>query len=338
MNQDNQTPEPSSSTPIAEALPSTQQVASGFFKRHQSPVWNRTLAAMIDIPIIAVIGAVLAQVFSGVDLDPLFGPALVAILATLLYHTILEASPAHATLGKRLVGLRTIRLDGGDLTVLDAVLRSTTRIIGYIFAMFPHAVSIFMPQRPMIHDLLTRTRTVLSKEIPTSEILELRAMPKVKATLLQKGIATLAYLLVVATIVSFTSLLQTAGLIRTKIAEVYDDLRPTMKAIEAYHDKHGQYPATLKDADSRIDLRQASPFDAIYAPEIGSLAVRFRPEVAQLGAMSLTPIAGLVQDKPKQITWVCAGTKGFLNSYLPKDCSSEASLAFQKILHSERLR
>lgn len=338
MNQDIHSTEPQGSTTINGAQVSAPQLASSFFKRHQSPIWNRLLAAMIDVPLIAVIGAVLAQALGNVDLDPLFGPAIVALLATLLYHTVMEASPAHATLGKRLLGLKTIRLDGGDLTPVDALLRSTTRIIGFIFAMFPHLVSIFLPQRPMLHDLLTRTRTVHYREIPGYELAELQALPKTKPTLLQKGIAAVAYVLVIAAIGSFSSLLQTAGMIRTKISEVYDDLRPTMKAIEAYHNKNGEYPATLSDAGTRIDLRQASPFEAIYAPEIGSLAVRFRPEVAQLGAMSLTPIPGLVPNKPKDITWVCAGTKGFLNSYLPKDCTSEASLAFQKILNSQRNR
>ena len=68
--------------------------------------------------------------------EKLFGSILLYayLLGTinfLLYYTICEKAFRGHTLGKLITGTRAIRLDGGELTLKDAFLRSLSRIVPF---------------------------------------------------------------------------------------------------------------------------------------------------------------------------------------------------------------
>ncbi len=56
---------------------------------------------------------------------------LIAIVNYLLYYTICEKGFKGYTLGKLVTGTRAIRIDGGELTIKDAVLRSLSRLVPF---------------------------------------------------------------------------------------------------------------------------------------------------------------------------------------------------------------
>lgn len=56
---------------------------------------------------------------------------LVAILNYTLYYTICEKAFKGYTLGKLITGTRAIRVDGGELTFKDALIRSVSRLVPF---------------------------------------------------------------------------------------------------------------------------------------------------------------------------------------------------------------
>ena len=63
--------------------------------------------------------------------DYFFLNYLIAIVNYLLYYTICEKAFKGYTLGKLVTGTRAIRIDGGELTFKDAVLRSLSRLVPF---------------------------------------------------------------------------------------------------------------------------------------------------------------------------------------------------------------
>jgi len=73
----------------------------------------------------------------------------------LIYYTICEKAFKGYTLGKLITGTRAIRIDGAELTVRDALLRSLTRIV-------PFEILSALGARPW-HDSWTETRVIKSR-------------------------------------------------------------------------------------------------------------------------------------------------------------------------------
>ncbi len=137
---------------------------------------ERLLANLTDTFIVAVLGTLAAATLGSKDLAL---PATYAAL--LLYYTYLTSSPWQATLGKRMLGIRVVRLDSGQLTRRDAL----ERALAYTLPNLPLYTSIFSqssgtllyfwlvlvwfvpilltPERVGMHDRLCRTRVVVGK-------------------------------------------------------------------------------------------------------------------------------------------------------------------------------
>ncbi len=81
---------------------------------------------------------------------------LVAIIATVAYYGIFEGSPAQATIGKRLLGLRVINEDGSNLTVKQAMIRAVCRWVLALPYCLTYFFAFFTRRRQSLHDLILK--------------------------------------------------------------------------------------------------------------------------------------------------------------------------------------
>ena len=90
---------------------------------------RRGAAVIIDTIVIAVIGGALGVGAMGFGADLTSPVNLAATALGLLYFILLEGYLDGQTLGKKLLKIRVVREDGGDLDLRGAVLRNVLRII-----------------------------------------------------------------------------------------------------------------------------------------------------------------------------------------------------------------
>jgi len=90
---------------------------------------------------------------------------LAAVFPTLLYFVILETY-YQATLGKMLLGLKVVTLDGGRPDVLAHLVRGMTRLPEAMMLMLPYLVVIPLSKRKQrFGDVLTGTLVVRSSDL-----------------------------------------------------------------------------------------------------------------------------------------------------------------------------
>jgi len=116
-------------------------------------VGPRFLAILIDSIIIVAIAGVLGVIFR--DAPAIYG-GFTGILA-LAYFIILEATQG-ATLGKMVVGLRVVKIDGSPISWSESVIRNLLRIIDGIFFYLVGAIFVWTsPRKQRLGDRAANT-------------------------------------------------------------------------------------------------------------------------------------------------------------------------------------
>lgn len=302
-----------------------------FFSRHVSPVWGRMLAGLVDVPVISMAAAVISVTTPTTEIDPLFGPIMTAMLASFLYHTALEMSPWQATLGKRITGLRTVRLDGKAPCILQVLGRSLIRWLEWMLLGVPYLICLFVPHRATIHDFVTRTRTIATADVTDDEQSQLASAPAKVWSLPEKLIAGVTYLVLVVMLMTFAMAVKVTAMVRESVTDAFQDVRGTMRLIEGFHAASGRFPPSLDDVGGPVVIRSPNLGRVLYTAENGTLVLKFTTKMAVIGLMYVVPIVGADLKRPKEITWMCAGTGGFIQSYLPTGCMTISGLALQRI-------
>jgi uncharacterized RDD family membrane protein YckC len=146
---------------------------------------ERFLAYLLDALFILIPTRLVAGLFITTDangemtVDAIFYPIM--FLINLVYYAAFTASRWQATPGKRLVGIRVVRVDGARLDALDA----TERFLAFTLPFTPLYVSIlspaigkmlsmmlvvywflpilYTPEHAGIHDRLCRTRVITGR-------------------------------------------------------------------------------------------------------------------------------------------------------------------------------
>ena len=84
----------------------------------------------------------------------------VGAVASFLYRPLCEGSRWQATVGKRLLGLRVARADGGDLDFWQALLRQLARLACELTLGIGYLVAFWTRRRQGLHDLIAGTVVV----------------------------------------------------------------------------------------------------------------------------------------------------------------------------------
>ena len=137
-------------------------------------VGNRFLANLIDNVVIGLISFMIASL-AGIPILELNLEAMnanpdafaqtysrflmVALPASFLYRFLQESSSRQATLGKRVMKLRVVKVTGENLTLRDSLLRNLVKeLSGYLYMIY--LVGLFNPLHQCVHDLAARTYVV----------------------------------------------------------------------------------------------------------------------------------------------------------------------------------
>lgn len=137
-------------------------------------VGNRFLANLIDNIVIGLLTFLIASLagipivglnIEAMNADPEAFKQLylrflmVAIPVSLLYRFLQESSPRQATLGKRIMKLRVVKVTGANLTIWDSLLRNVVKeLSGYLYMIY--LVGLFNPLHQCVHDVAARTYVV----------------------------------------------------------------------------------------------------------------------------------------------------------------------------------
>jgi uncharacterized RDD family membrane protein YckC len=136
-----------------------------------APFFRRLVAALIDIPSVILTGFLffyfLWKIISRGEspLVAVFGGNVIAIVLCILtaalmtpaYYVIAESWTSQ-TIGKALMGLRTVRESGAKISVGQAIVRQIPLFAG--FYLFDAAFALFTKKKQRLFELLSKTRVV----------------------------------------------------------------------------------------------------------------------------------------------------------------------------------
>jgi uncharacterized RDD family membrane protein YckC len=145
------------------------------FQTNQTPdyagFWIRFLAYLIDtvvmsavlLPLGAVLGVVMVATDAGQNASILALEGLIRIVSIIvgwLYFALLESSPWQATVGKKLLGLRVIDLNGNRISFGKASGRYFGKILSTLILFIGFIMVAFSDKKQALHDVLAGTLVV----------------------------------------------------------------------------------------------------------------------------------------------------------------------------------
>ncbi|HEX5315773.1 MAG TPA: RDD family protein [Candidatus Kapabacteria bacterium] len=151
--------------------------------------WRRAAALVIDMVVLAIIGAVIFEPIPSVlgltalhemshrvpfsiDIIRAYGAWAVAMLiAAWLYFSIMESSRMQATLGKRMMGLLVFRADEARLSFREASIRFWAKVLSVMTGFIGFFLALASSKHRTLHDRIAHTvvlqpRSVLIQSLP----------------------------------------------------------------------------------------------------------------------------------------------------------------------------
>lgn len=124
-------------------------------------IGSRVLAFLVDLVVVSLVAYCLDLLVIGLFSERPEAAAIIAgsvsFFAFLLGFIVCEATTGGSTPGKRALGLRVVRVDGGACGLTEALLRGLARIVDLPFGMLP---MFFHPQARRFGDLVAGTVVV----------------------------------------------------------------------------------------------------------------------------------------------------------------------------------
>ena len=126
-------------------------------------VGRRAVAIIIDSILLCIVGYVIAM-FTGGTTSTGFnisgGPAFLLFGIALVYYVVMEATSG-ATLGKKAMGLKVVKEDGGAMDWQASIIRNILRIIdGFFFYLVGAIVVWVSKKRQRLGDMAAHTLVV----------------------------------------------------------------------------------------------------------------------------------------------------------------------------------
>ena len=126
-------------------------------------VGRRAVAVIIDSILLMVVGWALALVMggtSGAGFNLEGGPAFLWFAIAFGYFTVMEATSG-ATLGKKLLGIKVVKVGGGAISWGESVIRNLLRLIDGFFFYLVGAIVIWVSKsRQRLGDMAAKTVVV----------------------------------------------------------------------------------------------------------------------------------------------------------------------------------
>ncbi len=138
----------------------------------------RMMAYLVDAGVLFAVGLVLVFVYSLINRDMLasfqslggVGQAVLGLVGFVIvwgYWTVSEVLLRGQTLGKRLVGIRVVKLDGSPVGVFESAVRNLLRVVDFLPACYPVGLVAMMIDKHhrRIGDLLAGTLLVREEKV-----------------------------------------------------------------------------------------------------------------------------------------------------------------------------
>lgn len=108
--------------------------------------WVRFAAALVDGVILGVVNVALLEAIGGAG-------SAISILVNIAYFAYFEGGPSGQTVGKRALGIRVIRLDGGGpLGTGNAIVRWAGRILSAVVVLLGYLWMLWDREKQTWHD------------------------------------------------------------------------------------------------------------------------------------------------------------------------------------------
>jgi uncharacterized RDD family membrane protein YckC len=135
-------------SPYQQAAPQLQYVSVG----------PRFLAVLIDTILIGIVNGII-----GAALHNSGAVGGIAAVIAIAYYIIMEATQG-ATVGKMVLGLRVVRVDGAPISWNESVIRNLLRIVDGLFFYIVGAILVWnSPTRQRLGDRVAKTVVVRSR-------------------------------------------------------------------------------------------------------------------------------------------------------------------------------
>lgn len=114
---------------------------------------RRFLAVLLDTLVLALPAAIAANLI----------PVLGGVLVWFLYFPVLEASEIRATLGKHLMGIQVVDLQGRRLSFRAALMRNFLKLASSVLLFVGHFFALFTERKQALHDSLADSLVVYGR-------------------------------------------------------------------------------------------------------------------------------------------------------------------------------
>jgi len=140
---------------------------------------RRLLAFIIDVIIISVPLGILWGIFGAAlfgaastsdgDMSPVGGMAfaggyagiqILSLALQILYFSYFESSEKQASLGKQVMGIKVVDLNGNRLSFMNALGRNASRIISGAVCLIGYIMAAFTAKKQALHDMIASTLVV----------------------------------------------------------------------------------------------------------------------------------------------------------------------------------
>jgi uncharacterized RDD family membrane protein YckC len=124
--------------------------------------WRRLAALLIDSLLLACVEGALGMLIALVSPESADGTRLASVGAAIswAYFSLLESSPAQATLGKIALGIKVTDAGGGVISFRRASVRYFCKSLSTLVLGIGWLLAAFTPRRQALHDLFTGTLVV----------------------------------------------------------------------------------------------------------------------------------------------------------------------------------
>lgn len=144
-------------------------------------VGSRAMAYLVDVALLFLVGIALYFAFTFLVPDPVnavlglsralkVAGAVVLFAALWVYWTVFEVLWHGQTIGKRLLKIRVVRLDGSPVTAVDSAIRNLLRVVDFFPACYPVGLvtMLFDQKHRRVGDLVAGTVLIREEAIDLS--------------------------------------------------------------------------------------------------------------------------------------------------------------------------
>ena len=118
---------------------------------------TRVLATLIDVVLMMVPGILMATSV----------PYVGWLMLLVFYSVALECSPAQATIGKRVMGIKVVSKNGDPISVAQAFIRKIMSTVSSSLLGLGHLLALFTEKRQALQDIVADTYVVVgTTEMP----------------------------------------------------------------------------------------------------------------------------------------------------------------------------